>query len=179
MATQWQTSISRRVVNTEGKVDWMKVYAYKPEFDESNMLSRVVHRRGDVAIIATDDKIVSKSWQFLCNYSEKEAYFVKKPFKPIKLMDFFKTQDVGPLLMKRYWAATSKDLGNLAAENFRAHSQALTTLNHSAVLKTTGAEMLKQQKDEKKRKHLEKARAAANEAGLLKRSKHIINFDLD
>ena len=37
---------------------------------------------------------MSKSWQFLCNYSEKEAYFVKKPFKPIKLIDFFKNEDV-------------------------------------------------------------------------------------
>ncbi len=67
----------------------------------------------------------------------------------------------------------------LADENCRARSQAITTLNHSAVLQTTGAEMLKQQKDEKKRKHPENARVAAKEVGPLKRSNHIINFDLD
>ena len=105
-----------------------------------------------------------------------EAYFVKKPFNPVNRMDFFKTQDVGPLLTNKYWAANSKDLISLAAEKFRDHSQALTTLNHSAVLKTTGAEMLKQQKDEKNRKHLEKARAAAKEAGLQKRAKQLITL---
>ena len=162
--------------NNEGKVNWMKVFAYKPEFDESSMLSHVVHRRGDEAIINAEDKIVSKSWQFLCNYSEKEAYFVKKPFKPIKLIDFFKNEDAGPNIMKKYWATNSKDLISLAAEKFRDHSQALTTLNHSADLKRTGAEMLKQQKDEKKRKHLEKTRAAAKEAGLQKRAKQLINM---
>ena len=50
--------------NTEGNVNWMKVYAYKPEFGGSEMLSNVVHRRSDAATFKNCCKIESKSWDF-------------------------------------------------------------------------------------------------------------------